>query len=365
MPGLLGTLVEGISAFLNQGLYKSSSLEEALREAFPPQPLFGGISKFNSPSVKTAVTTSTRRGQVIVLANYNRSPPERGKTGYEALVLGTFYELQISGSGREMQLWEAARATSAAPLYFPPFSREGNHDATRDGTKQVYLDGGLWHNNPIRIADSEARAIWPNDKHAHPDMILSIGTGYHKSELNASNGTQVFLDQVINESVPEATGSPKSRSFIYNIAETGVSQFMRSLNSERIWHEWLQTRAPGDGFESRYRRLNVEFDQIISMDDASDKAIKACRDSVNGIPESTFESVADQLIASCFFFRADKGSIHGDPKWSYECSEIFLKMRDTQKAGFHISGFPRRIKDDEDDGKSPFVDQLWLEWLLT
>jgi hypothetical protein len=116
MPGLLGTLVEGISAFLNQGLYKSSSLEEALREAFPPQPLFGGISKFNSPSVKTAVTTSTRRGQVIVLANYNRSPPERGKTGYEALVLGSMLTIvQRSMSCRSRA--QAAKCSCGKRMY--------------------------------------------------------------------------------------------------------------------------------------------------------------------------------------------------------------------------------------------------------
>ncbi|KAL6411018.1 hypothetical protein AUP68_07453 [Ilyonectria robusta] len=413
MPGWIGTLVEGVAAFLNQGLYRSTSLEDALKEGLPELSLFGGTFKFKSPSVKTAVTTSTRHGQVIVLGNYNRNPPKRGKN--------------LTPS--------RARATSAAPLYFSPFSHEG--------TKQVYLDGGLWHNNPIRIADSEVKVIWPGDKHAHPDMILSIGTGFHKTELNASNGAQLYLEQVVNESIPEASRSSKSKSFVYGIAEIGMSQFIRSLNSERIWHEWLQARAPGAEFESRYRRLNVEFNKVVSMDNTSDATIDTCRDAVKGISEKTFQSVADQLIASCFFFRVDKESMHTDSKGSYECcgkismadsffwslpdyctgviecrlqpesvkllgehfenlprkpyfiikethakyaesvsidsnilktmrgegsfrmtrdlrvtselaeTEIFLNTRDTQKPGFQISGFPRRVKDDEDDGESP------------
>ncbi|CAM1501617.1 Fc.00g036010.m01.CDS01 [Cosmosporella sp. VM-42] len=416
LPGLIGTTRDAITAFHNQGLYRSSALEDALKEGLPELSLFGGTFKFKSPSVKTAVTTSTSQGKVIVLGNYNRNAPERA-----------FYELQMSRPGREIQLWEAARATSAAPFYFPPFSHEG--------TKQVYLDGGLWHNNPIRIADSEAKAIWPDTKHTHPDMILSIGTGYHETELNESNGTQAYLERVINESIPEAPGGSKRKSkrdLVYGVMEIGLSQFIRSLNSERIWHEWLQARAPSAGFESRYRRLNVEFSQIVSMDNPSDTAIKACRDAAKGIPEDTFESVADQLIASCFFFRVDKESMRTDSKGSYEfcgaieCrlqpesvkllgehletlpmqpyfilkethektaesipiddnilktmkdegsfrmtgdlrvsselaeTEIFLNMRDTKKSGFHISGLPRRIKDDEDDGRSSFFDRLRL-----
>ena len=204
-----------------------------------------------------------------------------------------------------------ARATSAAPLYFPPFVHKP--------TEQVYLDGGLWHNNPIKIADSEAKAIWPDTKHAHPDLILSIGTGYH-TELDATNGTQAYLDQIISESVPEACGNPISRNFVYGIAETGMSQFMRSLNSERIWHEWLQARAPSVEFESRYQRLTVKHDEAIAMDDTSDATIQRCRDAVDKISNSTFESTADQLIASCFFFRIDKQSLHTYEKGVYECS---------------------------------------------
>ncbi|RSL74673.1 hypothetical protein CEP51_011506 [Fusarium floridanum] len=323
----IGKPAEYVSALRNHGRYSSVSLEEALKKALPQQPLFGGIVRFDSPSVKTAITTSTTRGQVIVLANYNRAPPERGESGNEA--------------------WSLVAA--------------------------------------------------------------KYNCGKH---------------QVIKESAPEVTGSPKSRTFVKDMLEMGLSQFTRSLDSERIWHEWLQARAPGAEFESRYRRLNVTFKDMVPMDDASDEAIKACRKAVQGIPESEFESLADQLIASCFFLRIDTGSIQHNAKWSYECSgviecrlqpegirllgkhfeslhrlpyfiikethatrgesvaidaeilkrmksegefrlyrdlrvatplaemEIFLKMRDTQEAGFHISGLPRRIKDDEDDGKS-------------
>jgi hypothetical protein len=182
----------------------------------------------------------------------------------------------------------------------------------------VYLDGGLWHNNPIRIANSEAAAIWPDNKHAHPDILLSIGTGYHESEIHASNGAQVYLDQIINEAVPGAQ-SVKEKSFLRGIAETGMNQFTSSLNSERIWHEWLQARAPSTEFESRYRRVNVEFGRVIQMDNPTQDAYTCCREAVKSLPDELFESIADQLIASCFFYRIDRQATPERPREAYHC----------------------------------------------
>ena len=62
-------------------------------------------------------------------------------------------------------IWEAARATSAAPMYFPAI--------TVQGTK--YFDGGLASNNPVVEVIEEARLEFPPD--AVIDTIVSIGTG--------------------------------------------------------------------------------------------------------------------------------------------------------------------------------------------
>ena len=56
---------------------------------------------------------------------------------------------------------DAARATSAAPTYFPPFG--------------PYIDGGVYVNNPSITAFAEARHMWPNED----VFIMSIGTGEH------------------------------------------------------------------------------------------------------------------------------------------------------------------------------------------
>ena len=63
-------------------------------------------------------------------------------------------------------IWEACRATSAAPTFFPPMVI-GNPPT-------AYVDGGLGYNNPIRPLMEEARRVWPERQFG---CILSIGTG--------------------------------------------------------------------------------------------------------------------------------------------------------------------------------------------
>lgn len=65
-------------------------------------------------------------------------------------------------------IWQAARATTAAPTYFPPI--------TIDEPKPPasYIDGGLKHNNPSALAIEEAGLLWPTVKRF---TLVSIGTG--------------------------------------------------------------------------------------------------------------------------------------------------------------------------------------------
>ncbi len=72
---------------------------------------------------------------------------------------------------------DSARATSAAPTYFKPFFHKAS--------KQVYQDGGLYHNNPIEIADIERKLIWPEMEHQYPDIVLSLGTGFNPASKKA------------------------------------------------------------------------------------------------------------------------------------------------------------------------------------
>ena len=69
----------------------------------------------------------------------------------------------------ELKIWEAARATSAAPTFFkrmkigPP------------GAQEEFLDGGVGNNNPIRLLMKETPQAFDNQRAVA--CIISIGTG--------------------------------------------------------------------------------------------------------------------------------------------------------------------------------------------
>ena len=67
-------------------------------------------------------------------------------------------------------IWEAARATSAAPAFFKRIEI---------GTtlKQPFIDGGLGRNNPSRLVLDEAKRLF---SFRQIGLLLSIGTGMSK-----------------------------------------------------------------------------------------------------------------------------------------------------------------------------------------
>ncbi len=71
-----------------------------------------------------------------------------------------------------MQAWEVARATSAAPTYFPGREYEG----------AVFLDGGVWANNPLMTGIIDALSAF--DISREQLRCISIGTGNAPYEIS-------------------------------------------------------------------------------------------------------------------------------------------------------------------------------------
>ncbi|WOL15142.1 hypothetical protein Cni_G23923 [Canna indica] len=85
------------------------------------------------------------------------------------------------------RIWEAIRASSAAPYYLDDFSDDVNR----------WQDGAIVANNPTIFAIREAQLLWPD---AHIDCLVSIGCG--SVPMKARKGGWRYLDtgQVLIES---------------------------------------------------------------------------------------------------------------------------------------------------------------------
>lgn len=68
------------------------------------------------------------------------------------------------------EAWEAARGTSAAPLYFPALGL----------ANRTLQDGGILANNPAAIASRGARTLFPGRP---VEALVSMGTGRKKPAL--------------------------------------------------------------------------------------------------------------------------------------------------------------------------------------
>jgi len=87
------------------------------------------------------------------------------------------------------KIWEAARATSAAPTFFKRIEI---------GRDQPFVDGGLGRNNPSRVVLDEAKTLF----RARPiGCLVSIGTGQAGIISIKKPG---FLQQVLPTDVIEA-----------------------------------------------------------------------------------------------------------------------------------------------------------------
>lgn len=65
-------------------------------------------------------------------------------------------------------IWEAARATSAAPTFFKRI------EIGEPGLKEPFIDGGMGRNNPAKCLLEEAEMVFPDTR---VDCLISIGCG--------------------------------------------------------------------------------------------------------------------------------------------------------------------------------------------
>jgi predicted acylesterase/phospholipase RssA len=123
---------------------------------------------FSDPAVDVPRTDTWK---VHSKASVHRKANQRGCRGFVLTSLKNALGLPrilstYDPNDRSTRIWEALRATSAAPTFF---------EEMQFGTPKVtYLDGGVGFNNPCAEVDYAAKALWEGRSIG---VIVSVGTG--------------------------------------------------------------------------------------------------------------------------------------------------------------------------------------------
>lgn len=98
------------------------------------------------------------------------------------------------------RLWEAIRASSAAPGYFQEFSL-GEH---------LHQDGGMLINNPAALAIHECQCLWPD---VPLQCVVSLGTGRFQTTGRTSR-TSTSLKTKLSHVISSATGTEEVHTLL-------------------------------------------------------------------------------------------------------------------------------------------------------
>ncbi|XP_028815119.1 calcium-independent phospholipase A2-gamma-like [Denticeps clupeoides] len=179
---IVGTVKMGWS----HAFYDSKIWEDILKEKMGSDLLVETSRNPDCPKL-SAVSTVVNRGtplKAYVFRNYNLPPGVR-----------SHYR-----GGCQHQLWQAVRASSAAPGYFQEFSLGGD----------LHQDGGLLVNNPTAVAVHECQCLWPGTP---LQCVVSLGTGRFES-AGEQSATHTSLKTKLTHIISSATDTEEVHTML-------------------------------------------------------------------------------------------------------------------------------------------------------
>lgn len=171
-------------------------------------------------------------------------------------------------------VWQAARATSAAPTFFPALKME-----SAEGVPLLLIDGGVYINNPVLNLLLRARKKFPHIKQ-QSQLLVSVGTGqFSPSRKDLENA-----------------GKTSWAGSIFEVASMGTSAESEYQTFELL--EYLDPQILHDEkeYEQRYYRFQKKFKENVPMDGISHEQIKLLEKLGDELVEEKREEL-DRLCA--------------------------------------------------------------------
>jgi len=263
-----------IVAQMRDSTFDAKGLRQALQDYFQPKDtaLFAPAlhTQLMSSGTRVAVTSAKDGGRTACLiASYNHPSPTEGSACLE----------REEDAEKDMKIWEAAMATSAAPYYLPCFEKPQQRTS--------YVDGAVWANCPAQVAYTEMEKLWPGDT-ASVDALVSLGTG-------------------MQDAKPFEMPALVNTGFLAAIR----AMFKRQMDSKATWLNFVTETAPPH-VRPRLHRLDPPLrggDDPVRLYDY--KMIPDLQERVSDWTGSAAQKeialIADTLVANLFFFEPDDG----------------------------------------------------------
>jgi hypothetical protein len=145
----------------------------------------------------------------------------------------------------------------------------------------------------VGVADSEWKLIWDSELCSHPDVMLSLGTGYDPEKRQPPRNSIM------------RPGMIRNGKFLLKIAADHIED---ALDCEKTWDEYVR-RIPQDA-RSRFVRYSPKLTKCLpGLDDVyivDNLQNLASQDLTREKEASSIQRVAMQLIATCFYFETEK-----------------------------------------------------------
>ncbi|KAI9516840.1 hypothetical protein NQZ68_011317 [Dissostichus eleginoides] len=199
---IVGTVKMGWS----HAFYDSEIWENILKERMGEGRMIESARDPHCPKV-SAVSTIVNRGlplKAFTFRNYRLMP------GVRSHYLGDCNH----------KMWQAIRASSAAPGYFQEFVLG----------KDLHQDGGLLINNPTALAIHECKCLWPNTP---LQCVLSLGTGRYET-VDKNSTTYTSLKTKLSHVISSATDTEEVHTMLDALLPPGTYFRFNPYMSEDI-----------------------------------------------------------------------------------------------------------------------------------
>ncbi|KAG8002506.1 Calcium-independent phospholipase A2-gamma [Nibea albiflora] len=250
---LVGTVKMGWS----HSYYNTETWETILQEKLGHRVLIKTAREELSPKVSavSAVVNWGMSPKAFVFRNYNHKPGSLSR--------------YAGGSG--CQMWQAVRASSAAPGYFQEFLLQSD----------IHQDGGIILNNPCALAVHESRLLWPNQPF---QCVLSLGTGRYDN-VKRSPTTSTSLRAKISNLISSATDTE------------GVHTLLDDLLAPDV-----------------YFRFNPMLSALVSLDESRPRAL----DQLHRDTQNYLERNRPKLARLCLVLGAERSAVSRTKDWMSE-----------------------------------------------